>query len=187
MKDVVWLDIETTGLDENYHSLLSVGAVKYDDNWQNRQEFHKLVYVPQPDKLLWSPVALDMHRKSGLYTKIQTPPNPSEARYNSGTTLPVDELEQLLISWASQGQGLAHKPFILAGNSIQFDRKFIRKQLPFFETQLHYRMIDVSGMAMAFKLFGGVDVKWPDYSHEALKDADGSIELLKACMSHLKS
>ena len=186
MKDVIWLDIETTGLDENHHSLLSVGAVNFDDDWHNRKEFYKAVYTPTPDKLLWSPVALDMHRKSGFYIEIQkTWPHTNVGAWNDGQTMPIDELDRMLCSWAKMCV-TPNKPVILAGNSIQFDRKFIRKQLPQFESLLHYRMIDVSGMTMAFKIFGGIDIKWPEFSHEALKDADCSISLLKSCMERIK-
>jgi oligoribonuclease len=197
MKNVVWLDIETTGLDENNHSLLCVGAVKFDDNWANEKKFYQIVFHPDPEKLLWSPTALDMHRKTGLYDQIKGPITDEmkltdlimDMPIKEGGVVDIHDLDMNLCRWVCPVRDLAAGRFpklILAGNSIHFDRKYIKKYLPRFEEMLHYRMIDVSGMYEAFKVFGGIQFDKPQYDHRALNDAYSSIELLKKCMSHLK-
>lgn len=200
MKNVIWLDIETTGLDEQNHSLLCVGAVRFDEGWTNERKFYQIVHHPNPEKLLWSPTALDMHRKSGLYDQIKRPVDAlsiTDVAMNlppvDGMVVPLETLDVNLCRWGIPILELVHTPkaswpkLMLAGNSIHFDRKFIRKYLPLFEGLLHYRMIDVSGMAEAARIFGGVQVKRPEYSHRAMEDAYSSIQLLKNCLEALQS
>jgi oligoribonuclease len=174
MKNVIWFDIETTGLDENLHSLLSVAAIRFDENWSNRREFYRIAHHPDPNALLWSPVALDMHRKSGLFDKVKT------VSAGPVPVLGLHDIDNALMLW-----GLSPQRMILAGNSIHFDRKFVKKHLPNFEQVLHYRMIDVSGMCEALRIFGGVHIPKIEFAHEALSDADNSIKLLQSCMSRV--
>jgi oligoribonuclease len=177
MKNVIWLDVETTGLDENHHSLMSVAALRFDENWSNRREFHAVVHHPDPNALLWSPVALDMHRKSGLFDKVKKLSGDGKP-----PVMPLPEIDAHLTMW-----GLSTQRMILAGNSIHFDRRFITKHLPNFEQVLHYRMIDVSGICEAFRVFAGIQIPRLEFSHEALGDAENSIKLMQSCVKHFKS
>jgi oligoribonuclease len=196
MNNVIWLDIETTGLDENVHSLLSVGAIRFDEGWTNERKFYQIVHYSDPEKLLWSPTALDMHRKSGLYEKIKEPAASASGLaamcFNlpptEGAVVDLQDLDVNLCQWISPlSDHISHTvpKMILAGNSIHFDRKFIKKYLPLFEELLSYRMIDVSGMAEAFNIFSKANIERPEYSHTALNDAYSSIELLNRCLTYL--
>jgi len=176
MKNVIWLDIETTGLDERHHSLLSVAAIRFDDRWENRREFYGIIHHPDPNNLLWSPAALDMHRKSGLIDRVkQLNPNGNPA------VTPLDEVDISLMLW-----GITPQRMMLAGNSIHFDRRFINRYLPKFSSILHYRMIDVSGICEALRIFGGIQIPKIDFAHEAMSDANNSINLLQSCMKYVK-
>jgi oligoribonuclease len=168
MSKLLWLDLETTGLDPQKHEILEVGCIITDENFNAQSEFTSVVY---PCSGGWianmSPMAREMHEKNGLLKKIAEPENSLD---------PIGEVETKLIYWL-QENGL-FKDIILCGNSIHFDRGFIRQHMPHFYLMLHHRMIDVSSFKVLFNMRynRGYHYPIPDATHRALDDIKSSID-----------
>lgn len=148
---IAWIDIETTGLDEHDCHILEFGLIITDKNL-NELEVYSSV-ADAHDKILanMNQWCRDTHTASGLLAEV----------YKSEKT--VYHIEREVLGILSQHFG-AEKP-VIAGNSIHFDRKFIRKYMGHLEKLLHYRMIDVSSFKEAFRIMH-------DYKYEPLNSAE---------------
>jgi len=77
------------------------------------------------------------------------------------------------------------EPAVLAGNSINNDRNFIKKAWPALDLKLHYRMLDVSAFKILFQ--GKYDVAYdkPEI-HRAFDDVQASIAELQYYLDWFK-
>jgi oligoribonuclease len=164
MKKLFWLDFETTGLDENKCVILEVGVNLTDIYFNTLDTFHYVVHqgiISMAGMDEWCTL---QHTKSGLLEEVK----------NSDISL--SEVEEKLIDFMDK-HGLV-KDVILYGNTIGFDRKFIKKYLPKIEKRLHYRMVDVSSFKCAY-----IDLYDIEYqkkqAHRALEDIQESMNELK--------
>lgn len=170
----LWLDLETTGLDDDC-SVLEVAAILTDSDLNQISEpismvvhtdGYRLAAMPEP---VWT-----MHQSSGLVNE------------SLESQLTVLDAEDALLRLIDTFYVADHQPS-LAGSSIHFDRRFIRRLMPRLDARLHYRMVDVSTVRDLFK-------RWmPDWAfietfgpkvepaHRALADVRASIELLRTC------
>lgn len=158
-----WLDMEMTGLVPEKEVPIEVAARVTDLQFNTLGEYHAV--IKQPQKFIdgmddWNK---KHHGASGLIAAI---PN------GSAPEVVDDELA-----------GFVRKHFgsekaILAGNSINQDRLFIRLYLPKLEAALHYRMLDVSSWKV---IFNNLYLKKYEkkQSHRAQDDINESIEELK--------
>jgi oligoribonuclease len=72
----------------------------------------------------------------------------------------------------------ANEPAVLAGNSIQSDRAFIKQWMPELELRLHYRMLDVTSWKMVMETMYNVEFEKPEV-HRAFEDIQASIAELQ--------
>ena len=165
----LWMDIETTGFYPYEGRILEVAAILTPSNFletkdlyahynqvvrHDAKEFKKLLI-----HLSMNDVVLKMHQKNGLLKEIE------EGR---GRTL--DEIESDLIKKVSS---LPPKSIIyLAGNSIHFDREWIKVHFYELERYLNYRMLDVRSLQIAFP---ELDPKLQTKGHRALDDLKESM------------
>jgi oligoribonuclease len=70
------------------------------------------------------------------------------------------------------------EPAILAGNSIHCDRSFIKQYWPKLETQLHYRMLDVSSWKIVMNTKFNLEFE-KQSTHRAFDDIQASIAELQ--------
>ena len=165
---ILWCDLETTGLDPATCDILEVGLIITDDylQWIDSQSW----LIKPPDHLhsQLDPVVFDMHTKSGLLEDV--------ARLG----MPPQFTEQLICSWLDD-RNLSGEPWMLAGNSIHFDRSFIKALMPDVESRLTYRMIDVSTIKELVKRWkpDAAYVPLGGKPHRALADAHQSINELR--------
>ena len=75
---------------------------------------------------------------------------------------------------------------VLANNSVHFDERFLRAQMPHVLNVLHYRRLDVSSIRRGHRLFTGIDFKKPSASHRALDDCHTAIRELKELYIRLR-
>ena len=132
---LLWLDMEMTGLDVDKEVPIEVAAIITDWQWNALATYHTV--IKQPAKFL---EAMDdwnqkHHKESGLLDLIP-----------KGTAPEIVDRE--LSVWI--GEHFGFERAILAGNSINQDRLFIRKYLPLTEAALHYRMLDVTSWKVVF-------------------------------------
>src|SRR6266853_4363287 len=166
--NLIWLDMEMTGLDPDKDRIIEVAIVVTDSQLNALAEAPVLV-VRQPDEVL---AAMDewnksTHARTGLIDKVKA----------SALTEPVAE-EQLLAFLAQHVPG---KTSPMCGNSICQDRRFLARYMPRLEAYFHYRNLDVSTLKELARRWKPEIAKGlvKQGRHEALADIHESIEELK--------
>lgn len=133
MKNLIWIDLEMTGLNPAKDCIIEAAVAVTDDILENIYKGPELV-ISQPESALsamddWNK---NCHTKSGLLDLVKT------------SKLSVQEAESQILNFVKQYCKKNESP--LCGNSIYQDRAFIRKYMPELEDFLHYRIIDVSSV-----------------------------------------
>lgn len=178
-KNILWVDLEMTGLDPIEDRILEVGAIVTDWKFQEVATYEAAIKVGTgivqrrmftgPSAAFWETVP---ETRAALIEQ-----NTASAR--SGRTI-ENELLALLDEHFEAGT-----PVILAGNSIHMDRRFIEREWPRLNERLHYRMLDVSAWKVVFEnVFKKKYAKRE--AHRALDDIRGSIEELQYYMKKVK-
>ncbi len=168
--NLVWLDLETSGIDVETKAILEVAMIITDKNLNVIAEGPELV-IYQSDQVLekldsW---CKKQHRASGLIDEVRR------------SSVSLEQAESELVSFASQYCPPRACP--LCGNAICFDRRFVIRYMPHLNALLSYRNVDVStikelvGRWYPEKLAGIGNSKTS--KHRALSDIHESIgELL---------
>ena len=166
--NLVWLDMEMTGLDPDKDRIIEIAVVVTDSQLNALSEAPVLV-VHQPDSVL---DAMDdgnksTHARSGLIGKVKA----------SALTETAAE-EQLLAFLAQHVPG---KTSPMCGNSICQDRRFLARYMSRLEAYFHYRNLDVSTLKEVARRWKPELLKGlvKQGKHEALADIYESIEELK--------
>lgn len=174
---LLWVDVETTGLNARTDRLLQVAAVVTDvRGGRLSDDFEHVVrHTPAQARAahgLAGDYVRNMHAKTGLWDRL-----------TGGT--PLAQVDAALLEFLS-----AHAPqprqARLAGNSVRLDLNFAEVNLPVSYAHLHYRSVDVSALAYAavsWGLTGGYYEKAG--THEALSDIHESIVEYRWVMSTL--
>lgn len=166
---LVFLDLETTGLDPREDHILEMGLILVDGvtlkaqaraAWQIRQVRHGDVISSKLCKM--DPVVLDMHTQSGLLDACDGPLSSS-----------LCSAEKELLEWFPEGK------LMLAGFSPQFDRAFIEAHMPTLYARLHYRMVDVSTFRECLHTWGVIPKGKAVSQHRALPDCEEALEELR--------
>jgi len=166
-ENLVWLDLEMTGLDPSVDVILQAALVVTSSDLKPLAEV--AVDIHQPDDALsrMTPFVRDMHTRTGLIERVRA----------SRTTLA--EGERLLCEVV---QRLCPAPAVLCGNSVWADRRFVARYMLEFDGLLHYRMVDVSSIkVLAQRWYGSSAVfeKPSTGAHDAVIDIRNSIAELR--------
>lgn len=171
MKDLlnlVWLDMEMTGLDVEKDVILEVAVIITDKNL-NVIALSPSYHIYQTKKILakmdkWN---TKTHSKTGLIDKVVL------SEFN--VEIVEKELLQLIKKYTYKNQAP------LCGSSVHQDRKFLFKYMSKINEFLHYRNVDVSSIKELVKRW------YPEVykgfkkanKHEALADIIESINELR--------
>jgi oligoribonuclease len=148
---LVWLDLETTGTDEQQDPIMELGYVITDEALTERAWANLVISDPATETRFAqaNAVVQEMHTSNGLIDDI---------RSGRGSVLPdaegfvIDEL---------QGIGKKHD-FVLAGSGVShFDRRFLEAQMPHLMKWLRYYSIDVGVLRRSLELIGRTDALLP--------------------------
>ncbi|MAG76352.1 MAG: oligoribonuclease [Colwelliaceae bacterium] len=171
--NLVWLDLEMTGLEPATDVILEIATIVTDSQLNILAE-GPVFAIYQPDEVLdnMSQWCIEHHGKSGLTDRCR----------NSKVDLAKATEETL----AFVQQYVAPGKSPMCGNSIGQDRRFINKYMPTFEDFFHYRNLDVSTikeLARRWKpeVLDKVEKKGV---HLALDDIRESIAELKVYQEH---
>jgi oligoribonuclease len=166
--NLIWLDMEMTGLDPDRDRVIEIAMVATDSALNTLAE-SPVVVVHQSASVLdamdeWNK---STHGKSGLVDKVR-----------ASTVDEAAATEQLL---AFMREHVPERTSPMCGNSICQDRRFMARWLPGLEAYFHYRNLDVSTLkelARRWKpeVYKGVVKKG---AHTALADIHESIEELR--------
>jgi len=130
---LVWLDLETTGLDPESAVILEIATLVTDKTLSAIVEGPSLV-IHQSDAALASmdPWCSKQHGRSGLLDEVRR------------STVDLASAEAQTLAFVA-----AHCPpqrCPLCGNSICFDRRFLIRHMPALNAHLHYRNVDVTSI-----------------------------------------
>jgi len=164
---MIWVDIETTGLDENSGYVLELGLIETDDQLVEQRRTSFLVLPDEYLSLVQERCAShvrEMHQQNGLWAAVEA----------EGMALP--DAEAAAMAW----MGSVSSP--MCGSSIHFDRRWLTRHMPDLVSLFHYRNIDVSTVKELNKRFGpdaAIYVAPCEKEHRALSDLEDSINELR--------
>ncbi len=171
--NLIWIDLEMTGLDPDKDLIIEIATVVTDKNLNVLAE-GPVFAIHQTDAAL---AAMDdwnqkHHGQSGLIDRVKNS-NISDADAEIRT---IEFLQQ----WLTPGSSP------MCGNSICQDRRFLYRYMPKLEAFFHYRNLDVSTVKelagrWAPEIMDGFKKK---SAHQALDDILESIEELRYYREH---
>lgn len=172
-QNLIWIDLEMTGLDPDNDLIIEIATVITDKNL-NVLAQGPVLAVHQPDAAL---AAMDdwnqqHHGQSGLIDRVKA------------STISAAEAERLTIEFLKQWVPENTSP--ICGNSIGQDRRFLYRYMPKLEAYFHYRNIDVSTLKeLAARWAPAVkDGFNKESTHQALDDILESIAELQYYREH---
>ncbi|MDT0593264.1 oligoribonuclease [Glaciecola petra] len=173
-QNLVWIDMEMTGLDPETCVVLEIASIVTDKDL-NIIAQGPVIAVHQSDEILNSmdEWCVKTHGESGLTQRCK------DSQHS------VDDATELTLAFLSKYVPSGISP--LCGNTIGQDRRFLVKYMPKLESFFHYRNIDVStikeltvrwqaDIAKGFKKKG---------VHLALDDIIESIEEMRYYREHV--
>lgn len=192
MKAILWVDLETTGLDPERSKIIEYTFILDSGIRRTLIANGFVVYfgrerdeILDKNKNCWDKNAEEMHTSSNLfkeYFDLYLGPNYSYKQdleiINNITTeslaLTLEQLEKRILVFVNL---FPEKSVLLGGSSVHFDRSFLKKYLPKLESELHYRNLDVS----VFKIFfenelNIIKENFEDKPHRSLLDLNFSIK-----------
>jgi oligoribonuclease len=171
--NLVWIDMEMTGLDPDTDRVIEVAAIVTDAHLNVLAEGPVFV-IHQADEVLdgmdsWNK---GTHGRSGLIERVKAS-TVSESQAEA-------EMIEFLRRYVPQGKSP------MCGNSICQDRRFMARHMPALEAFFHYRNVDVSTLKELCRrwkpeLIAGFK---KHQLHTALADIRESVEELKYYREH---
>lgn len=166
--NLIWLDMEMTGLSPSTDRIIEV-AIVVTDGSLNILAQSDAIAVHQTDEVLagmdkWN---TSTHGKSGLTKRVR------ESEYDEARA------EAAMLSFVSAWLPKGVSP--MCGNSICQDRRFMANYMPKLEEFFHYRNLDVSTLKELAKRWAPEVAKGfqKRSAHTALADIIESIEELR--------
>lgn len=167
-ENLIWIDLEMTGLDTDRDSILEIATVITDKQLKVLAEGPELAIAHSLTRL----EAMDdwnrnQHRKSGLWNRV----------LEQGVSL--EEAQARTLAFMQEWVPANASP--MSGNSICQDRRFLHRLMPAVEQHFHYRNLDVSTIKelarrWAPDVLAGVGKQ---AKHTALSDVHDSIDELR--------
>lgn len=167
-KNLIWIDLEMTGLNVDTDVILEIAIVVTDSALNILATSPALAIFQEPHILK----AMDewntkQHNASGLVERIKN------------STIDTAAAEQVMLEFLKPWVPAGKSP--MCGNSICQDRRFLYRHMPQLEKYFHYRNLDVSTLKELAKRWApSVAKSFKKKSrHLALEDIFDSINELK--------
>jgi oligoribonuclease len=171
--NLVWIDMEMTGLDPDHDRVIEIAAIVTDAELNILAEGPVFI-IHQADEVLDKMDAWNKgtHGRSGLIDKVRA------------STVTEDEASAQMISFLRQYVPAGKSP--MCGNSICQDRRFMARHMSQLEQFFHYRNVDVSTIKELCRrwkpeLINGFK---KHQMHTALADIRESVEELRYYREH---
>lgn len=167
-KNLIWIDLEMTGLDPEIHKVIEIATVVTDAELNVLAEGPVLAIHQSDEELAkmdeW---CTNTHTRSGLVDRVK-----------ASTVSEAEAIKQtiaFLQEWVPAGVSP------ICGNSVSQDRRFLYKHMPDLERFFHYRTVDVSTIKELVRrwqpeVLSGLNKQG---THLALDDIRESIEELR--------
>ena len=165
--NLIWIDLEMTGLDPEKDVILEIATVVTDEMLGLVAE-GKDIAINNPEKVLlgmdeWNRTH---HRASGLIDRVRS--SPYDCR----------KAEEETLEFVSLHCNKGETP--LCGNSVWQDRRFLIRHMPRLEEFFHYRNIDVSSIKELVKRW------YPSLPHYEKKKAHLALSDIKESIRELR-
>lgn len=197
---LIWLDLETSGLNPSKHAILEVAVgfadlsvpfelktmdpfvLRFDDVHTHGVECKEPGAVvvglgtddgPCP-ACSFAPEARAMHAKNGLLAECRT------------STTTVGEVEDYLLTLVHGEPERGDDKPTLAGSTVHFDLGFLRAHAPRFAARLSHRCYDVSAVKLFCESLGMPRIPKGN-AHRAVDDVMESIQHAKRCAEWLRA
>jgi len=171
--NLVWIDMEMTGLDPDNDRVIEIAAIVTDAELNILAEGPVFV-IHQTDEVLDKMDAWNKgtHGRSGLIDKVRA------------STVTEDKASAQMMGFLRQYVPAGKSP--MCGNSICQDRRFMARHMPQLEQFFHYRNVDVSTIKELCRrwkpeLINGFK---KHQMHTALADIRESVEELRYYREH---
>jgi oligoribonuclease len=175
MEKLLWVDIETTGLDEKRDLILEVGMAVTDENLEFLDGYSSVIMHKQSDFLTkMDNTVLKMHVNSDLV---------DEVRKSNQTGLNVEFEAKQFVKKHFDG---SYKP-ALHGNTVHFDKRFIKYNFPSLDALFNYRIVDVSSLKIFMKRHFGLECPKEESKHRVMSDIEHSIREYKFYLDWIKA
>jgi len=172
--NLVWLDLEMTGLDPDTDRILEIATVVTDKHLDVIAEGSVLA-IHHSDSVLdkmdeW---CTRQHGSSGLTERVKK----SRISLAAAEQITLEFLQKYVVAGKSP----------MCGSTIGQDRHFLYHYMPDLEKYFHYRNFDVSVLKIVAKCWYPNIAKGhcKKTKHQALSDVYDSIEEMKYYMKHL--
>jgi oligoribonuclease len=172
--NLIWIDLEMTGLSPERDRIIEIAVVVTDPDVTVRVE-GPVFAVHQSDAVLDAMDAWNKgtHGKSGLIDRVKVSA--------------VDEAiaQEQVIDWLTRHVPAGKSP--MCGNSICQDRRFLANHMPKLEAYFHYRNLDVSTLKELARRWKPAALEGfkKTQAHTALADVHESIDELLHYRQHL--
>ena len=171
--NLIWIDLEMTGLIPEHDVIIEIATVVTDAQLDVVDEGPSIA-IHQSNELLdgmdeWN---TNQHNHSGLVKRVQE------------SKISIAEAESQTLNFLMKYVDLGASP--MCGNSICQDRRFLYNYMPDLEKFFHYRHIDVSTLkelAVRWKP-NIISTSYKKSRHLALSDIYDSIDELKHYREH---
>ncbi len=166
--NLIWIDLEMTGLNPDTDRIIEVAVVVTDPQLTRRVEGPVLA-IHQSDAVLDAMDAWNKgtHGKSGLIERVRASTTDEAAAQA--------EVIGFLRRYVAKGKSP------MCGNSICQDRRFLARTMPVLEAYFHYRNLDVSTLKELARRWkpAALDGFKKAQAHTALADINESIDELR--------
>lgn len=159
---LIWVDIETTGLNPFQDKILEICCVITDRNLNIEASSKNLVI--NTDICYMNDWCVKTHSENGLIEDVLN------------STLNIQEAETKLLKFLQSWSDYKKSP--MCGSSVHFDRSFLRVHMPLVEDYFTYRNIDVSSFKEVTHRWYDVDYFKSKSNHRAESDIIQSIKEL---------
>ncbi|MBS0358142.1 MAG: oligoribonuclease [Proteobacteria bacterium] len=171
--NLIWLDLEMTGLNPSKNVIIEIATLVTDSNLNVLAE-GPVFAIHQPDEALalmdeWN---VKQHGESGLVARVK----------QSKISVAMAEIKTLEFLKQYVPEGISP----MCGNSICLDRQFLSRYMPTLVKYFHYRNLDVSTLKelakrWAKEVYDGVQ---KTSKHLAMDDIKESIDELRYYRTH---
>lgn len=180
--EMIWVDIETTGLDPEKDLILEVGMIGTTAEGAIIDGMFRHSYPFVADRVhvmdAIDPFVTKMHTDSGLWHDLAVA---RDAEYDD------TDISTVFVPWWIDCE-LKTGTFPMCGSSVQFDRAFLKAQEPDIEELFHYRNIDISTLKGIAGLVAPsvTEIPWPQAKrHRVIPDILDSVIEYRHYLKHL--
>lgn len=181
-RKLLWLDIETTGLEPSKGEILEIGFIVTDLELNEIDSIERLRKGRPLNKIkeMCDDYVLGMHSRNGLFNDLEALKEPTSS-------------SELIDFVGKHFPSNAKKPE-LHGSTVHFDKKWVDYHIPELGRLFDYRVVDVSTLKIMLQNYAKVHAKsmeeirkseHPDIAHRALDDIRCSIVEYKQYLKFL--